>query len=176
MAEYLELGKILKPQGIKGEIKLDAYTDSLERFDYLEYVYFKDENEQYTKINVEKRRTDTKFAYIKLQGTESRDDAERLRGQILYVDRKNAAKLKEGYFYIKDLLGLKVANEDGEVLGTLKDIMQTGSKDIYVVKTKTGKTLMFPSIDGVILTKDLENRVITVSKQRLEEVGIYNDI
>jgi 16S rRNA processing protein RimM len=160
MTEYFELGRILKPQGIKGEVKLDAFTDGLSRFLDLEFVYFK--KTEYERVDIENARIDARYAYLKLRGIDTRDDAEKLRGTLLYIDRAHAAKLPEGAFYIQDLIGC-----------TVKDDTGNGAADVYVVKLEKG-TCMFPAVGHIVLVRDIENGVITVDAQRLTEVAVYD--
>lgn len=174
-AGYFVLGQVLKPQGIRGELKLKAFTDDLSRFDYLHFIYLKD-GEAYIKHSVEHARTDAKFAYLKIEGIGDMDQAESLRGQYLYVDRENAAKLEEGAHYISDLVGLLVVTGGGEKLGRLTDILQNGAKDVYVVKLDGGGTLLFPSVDGVFLKKDIPGGKIVVDAKKLEEVAVYDGV
>ncbi len=173
MTEYFELGRILKPQGIKGELKVAAFTDSLERFEYLEFIYFK-RGAKYERAEIVQARTDAKYAYIKLAGIGDRDMAESMRGQSIYVDRANAAKLPPGHYYICDLIGMSVIKTDSGKIGVLENILQTGSKDVYVVKLDAGGSLMFPSVEGVILSRDIEKGEMTVDGARLEEVAVYD--
>lgn len=171
MTEYFELGRILKPQGIKGEVKLDAFTDGLSRFLDLEFVYFK--KTEYERVDIENARIDARYAYLKLRGIDTRDDAEKLRGTLLYIDRTHAAKLPEGAFYIQDLIGCTVKDDTGKALGILQDILQNGAADVYVVKLEKG-TCMFPAVGHIVLVWDIENGVITVDAQRLAEVAVYD--
>ncbi|WP_302762052.1 ribosome maturation factor RimM [Christensenella hongkongensis] len=173
MTDYFELGRILKPQGLRGEIKLDAFTDDLSRFSYLSHVFFLSEGD-YKPVEVESARVDARYAYLKLKGYDDRDAVEALRGSVLYVDRANAAKLPEGAYYICDLIGLSVLLTDGQVLGTLKDILQNGAADVYVVYTEERGVCMFPAIPGVVVEKDVDTGVIRVDAQRLEEVAVYD--
>ena len=171
MTEYFELGRILKPQGIKGVVKLDAFTDGLSRFLDLEFVYFK--KTEYERVDIENARIDARYAYLKLRGIDTRDDAEKLRGTLLYIDRAHAAKLPEGAFYIQDLIGCTVKDDTGKALGILQDILQNGAADVYVVKLEKG-TCMFPAVGHIVLVRDIENGVITVDAQRLTEVAVYD--
>jgi len=173
MTEYFELGRILKPQGVKGEVKLDAFTDDLSRFLDLDFVYFKNAEAGYRRVNVEKTRIDARYAYLKLQGIESRDDAETLRGVFLYIDRAHAAKLPEGSYYIQDLIGCRVTDQTGKSLGVLQDILQNGAADVYVIKMEKG-TCLFPSVKHVVLNRDIESGIITVDAQKLAEVAVYD--
>lgn len=173
MTDYFEIGTILKPQGIKGEVKVEPYTDDLTRLVELKEAYFK-EADKYVAKQIESIRVDIKFAYIKFHGVTDRDEAEKLRGKAIYIDRENASELPEGAYYIADLIGMKVYNEKGIELGLLKDIMQTGSKDIYVVALKDGGTLSFPSVEGAILNRDIEIAEMMIDSRKIEEIGIYD--
>ncbi|WP_066647585.1 ribosome maturation factor RimM [Christensenella timonensis] len=176
MTDFFELGRILKPQGIRGEIKMDAYTDDLSRFSYLEQVFFRREDGSYEGVRVHSARVDARYAYLKLEGYDDRNAADALRGAMLYVDREHAAQLPQGAHYIRDLIGLCVQTQDGSVVGKLADILQNGAADVYVVKTEGRGNCMFPSIPGVILEKDLAHGKIVVDEQRLGEVSIYDDV
>ena len=99
---------------------------------------------------------------IKFKGIENPDDANLLRGSYLLVDRANEEPLEEGVYYIVDLIGLDVYTDEGILLGTLKDIFNTGSNDIYEVKDELGKQILLPAIADVIKEIDLENKKIIV--------------
>ena len=172
MTDYFEIGTILKPQGIRGEVKIEPYTNNIARLTELKSVYFKSADE-YIEKDIEKSRTDSKFLYVKFKSVDDRNEAERLRGKNIYIDRQNAEVLPEGAYYIADLIGMKVFDDNGILLGELKEIMQTGSKDIYIVNLKGGGTLSFPSVDGVIVHRDITNREMRIDGKKIEQVGIY---
>lgn len=171
MKDYFELGRILKPQGVHGEAKAELYTDDPERVRELEYVFFKDSG-TYRKQAVVSARTDGRFGYLRFAGIEDRDEAETLRGSIFYIDRAHAVPLPEGAFYVDDLIGLPVFAESGRKLGTLKDILSTGAKDVYVVSLEDGGSLMFPSLGDVFRERSLDK--IVLDDQRLHEVCVYD--
>lgn len=171
--EFFELGRILKPQGIRGEVKIEAYTDDIGRFEYLPYVFLKQGSEM-VKIELEKQRTDNSFAYLKLKGVDDRNQAESMRGTYLYIDRKNAASLPEGRHYIEDMIGLAVVDTEGNDLGRLAEVIQTGAADVF--RTVGKRNMMFPSIPGVVLETDVDGGSIVVDAKRLQEVCVYDDI
>lgn len=173
MKDYFELGMILKPQGIRGEVKINAYTDDLGRFEYLPHVYMKRDTEM-QKVQIEAKRVDNAYAYLKLEGIDDRNQAEKLRGMTLYIDRENAARLPEGSYYIEDMIGLCVVDTDGNELGRLAEIIQTGAADVYRVAGK--RNMMFPSTRQVVLKTDLKEGRILVDAARLQEVCVYDDI
>lgn len=172
MEDFFELGRVLKPQGIRGEIKLEAYTDDLNRFEYLEHVFIRDGGMR--RLTVESKRTDADFAYLKLEGVGDRDAAEALRGTILYIDRNNAAKLPPGHHYIADMIGLAVVDTNGRKLGRLAEVIQTGAVDVLRVEGERG--MMFPSIPQVMLKTEMQTGRIIVDAERLQEVCVYEDI
>ncbi len=176
MTDFFELGRVLKPQGLKGEIKFDAYTDDLSRFSYLKQVFFLRKDGSYEGVRVRSARVDARYAYLKLEGYEDRDATEVLRGVTLYIDREHAAQLPEGAYYVRDLIGLTIMTQTGEEIGQLVDIVQNGAADVYVVKTPTQKNCMFPAIPDVVLSKDISEKRIVVDAQRLSEVSVYDDI
>ncbi len=173
MTDFFELGRILKPQGIQGEVKVNGYTDDINRFYELSHVYFK-RNGAYVPVRVTSARADGRYAYLKLEGIADRNAAEPLRGQTLYIDRAHAAPLPEGSYYICDLIGLAVISSDGTAIGTLADLIQTGASDVYVVTQKEGGTLLFPAAPGVILERDVQNGRIVVDCNKLQEVAVYD--
>ena len=136
MLPNLEIGQIVNTFGIKGMVKVKPFTDDIRRFDELKTVY------------VEKNGNQTEY--------------EMLRNSYLTVSRDSVEKLEEGRYYIVDLLGLEVYTDEQILLGTLEDIFNTGSNDIYVVKDKQGKQILLPAIQDVIKQIDIENKKIIV--------------
>lgn len=172
MTDYFELGTILKPQGIHGEVKAELYTDDPGRVHDLDCICFRTDS-GYEAVRVISARTDGRFGYLRLEGTPDRNAAERMRGRVFYVDRAHAAPLPEGAFYVCDLIGLPVYR-DAEEIGILRDILQTGSKDIYVTTLHSGGELMFPAVADVFTERDVAGRRIVLNGRRLEEVGVYD--
>lgn len=167
--DFFKVGQVLKPQGIRGEVKIRPFVDDLGRFDSIDHIFMKKRGE-YLRYDVESARTYKDFAYIKIGGVNDRNEAELLRGAFFYIDRKNASPLPEGAHYVADLIGMELRDGNGEVLGTVADIMNTGSADIYTV---TGKgRFMFPKAPGVITNVDEKAGVIYVDDRRLSEVRV----
>ncbi len=169
MKQYFELGKILKPQGIKGEIKLKPYSDDLSKFSDLERVYFKN-GDVYESVVVIKARTYKHFAYLALHGCEDRNAAELLRNKTLYIKREQAAKPEEGQHFLVDLEGLELSDENGIILGIVDNIMNTGAADIYNISGENN--FMFAAAPGVIL--EVTKEKIVVDSKRLDEVAVYD--
>lgn len=172
MNDYFELGRILRPQGIRGEVKAELYTDDPGRVRELAQIYFRSDD-GYRAAPVASARTDGRFGFIRLDGVEDRSAAEALRGCTFYIDREHAAPLPEGAFYVSDLVGLPVFVGEAEI-GTLREILQTGAKDIYVTDLSGGGQLLFPSVPDVFVTRDVRGGRIVLDERRLKEVGVYD--
>lgn len=172
-AEYLLLGEILRPQGIKGEVKIKHYTDDPARFSALQTVYFP-LDEGYTPVRLLNSRNQKDDVFLLIEGVSDRDEAEKLRGKKLYVRREDALPLEKDEYFIADLLGASVVTKKGEPIGTLKEIFPAGGADVYRVKTKEGM-LMFPALQKVIVNTDVDKGIITLDEEKLAEVGVYED-
>lgn len=161
MKKKLEVGQIVNTFGIKGFVKVYPYVNDVTRFNNLKYVYAKSKKEE-KKLEIEEVKYQKNMVLLKFKGVETVEEAEKLRNNYLEIDRSDAIPLEEGEFFIADLIGLKVFLDTGEELGILEDIYNTGSKDIYVVKDKLGKSYLLPYIDDVIKKIDLDNSKIIV--------------
>ena len=171
MNDYLLIGTVLKPQGIRGECKIKSYAARIELFESWTTLYLKGK-ESMQPVSVSVNRIRDGFVYACLDGSDSADAAERFRGQELYVDRAHAAvPEEEGAVLIADLIGCSAVDETGSVLGTLTDVLQYGSVDTWVFSTGSG-TLMAPALRAVFPAVDPENRRIDVIRSRLEEVAV----
>ena len=159
MRENLIVGTILKPQGIRGELKVKPYTDSPEDFKEFRNLYLDGEKRRVLSV-----RVGDGMVFLGLSGVPDRNAAELLRGKNLELDRDEAPEPEEGRYYIVDLLGLAVVTEEGEEIGTLTDIRQAAS-DIYTIQ-KDGKDILFPAVSGVVKEVDLEGGRIIVDKKR----------
>lgn len=161
MQEYLEIGQIVNTFGIKGMVKVVPFTDDYTRFDDLKTVIVKLRNQK-TEYEIEQVMYRKNMVYLKLKGIDQVEQAECLRNGMLEVHRKDGAKQDDDSYYIVDLLGLPVYSDEGEQLGVLDDIFNTGSNDVYVVKNELGKQILLPAIAEVIKKIDLEQGKITV--------------
>ena len=161
MLPNLEIGQIVNTFGIKGMVKVKPFTDDIRRFDELKTVYV-EKNSTKTEYEVEEVKYHKDMVLIKFKGIDKVEQAEMLRNSYLTVSRDSVEKLEEGRYYIVDLLGLEVYTDEQALLGTLEDIFNTGSNDIYVVKDKQGKQILLPAIQDVIKQIDIENKKIIV--------------
>ena len=161
MLPNLEIGQIVNTFGIKGMVKVKPFTDDIRRFDELKTVYV-EKNGNQTEYEIEEVKYHKDMVLIKFKGIDKVEQAEMLRNSYLTVSRDSVEKLEEGRYYIVDLLGLEVYTDEQILLGTLEDIFNTGSNDIYVVKDKQGKQILLPAIQDVIKQIDIENQKIIV--------------
>ena len=161
MLPNLEIGQIVNTFGIKEMVKVKTFTDDIRRFDELKTVYV-EKNSNQTEYEIEEVKYHKDMVLIKFKGIDKVEQAEMLRNSYLTVSRDSVEKLEEGRYYIVDLLGLEVYTDEQILLGTLEDIFNTGSNDIYVVKDKQGKQILLPAIQDVIKQIDIENQKIIV--------------
>ncbi len=165
MTDKLNVGEVLKPQGIRGELKVKPFTDDAEAFHAFSRVFLGD-----TPYKVLSVRTGGGMVFLGLKGVADRNAAELLRGQQIYVPREDAPEPAEGRYYIADLLGCTLVAQDGEELGTLTDVRQAAT-DIYTVRMGE-REVMFPAAEGVITAVDVAGGRLTVDKKRFYEVAV----
>lgn len=160
MENMLHCGKIVNTHGVRGDVKALYFTDSADFFDVIDKVYLKDG----TALKVEFSKPHKGALIMHFSTVDTIEDAEKLRGQDLFVPRDKAPKPENGRYYISDILGLTAKTEDGEILGTLSDVFSTGSNDVYVIKQRgNGRDILVPAIDEVVLKIDLEEKTILVN-------------
>ena len=157
----LEIGQIVNTFGIKGFVKVNPWVNDVTRFDDLKKVYIKIRKEQ-KELEIEEVKYHKNQVLLKFKGVETVEQAEMFRNAILEIDRKDAIPLEEGEYFIADLLESEVYTDEGEKLGILEDIFNTGSNDIYVVKNELGKSILLPRIKEVFKEIDVENKKIIV--------------
>ena len=171
--EYLLLGEIVRPQGIRGEVKVRHYTDDPDRFHDLEIVFLK-RDYSYEQMTVTDSRVQGDDVYLKFEGVDDRNEAEKLRNIQLWVDRDNAVELGEDEVFIADILGAKAFDTKGNPVGVLKDVLTPGGVDVFVLKTPKGN-LMFPALKEVLLEMNADEGKLVLDENKLEEVALYED-
>lgn len=170
LSEYLLIGQVLRPQGIKGQVKVRPDTDDPGRFEELEFVYLK-KGDGYEQLPVNEVSVREDGVYLRLNGAQTRDEAEKQRNWMLYVDRAHAVELGENETFICDLIGCKAVDTQGNELGKVTDVLQPGGNDVYVIKTPKGEMLL-PALKHVIPAVDVEKGVIIIDEKRLPEVAV----
>ena len=155
--DLLEVGKIVNTHGLRGEVKIVTWTDAPDVFENLAYVYSGEQKLTIQNVKYQKNNIIVKFKEIP-----SIDDAEKYKNKVLTAERDMLGELPEGTYYIADLIGLDVYDDEGNNIGVLADVFNTGSNDIYEVKREGKKPLLLPVIDDVVLNIDLDAKKITV--------------
>lgn len=169
----IEIARVLKPHGIRGDLRVRLFSENLEAFAERGFAYVKKDGDfqrtAYTAV-----RIDAPFVYVHIDGVDTRNDAEAMTGTTLYLSREELDAPDEGEHYIIDLIGLQIVDDEGNELGTLKEILQHGAADVYVVGGK--KSFMFPALKRVILDIDMQKRMIRLNAAALAEVAVYDDV
>ncbi len=161
MEDLLQVGIITSTHGVRGEVKVYPTTDDPRRFRRLKEVVL-DTGREKMDLEIEGVKFFKQFVILKFKGLDNINDIEKYRQKSLYVTRKNAVRLQRDEYFIADLIGLKVQDEEGKELGTVKDVIETGANDVYEVEMADGKSLLLPAIKQCILNVDVENGLMQV--------------
>lgn len=161
METMFQVGVISATHGLKGEVKVFPTTDDPQRFKKLKEVML-DTGKELIKLEVEQVKFFKQFVILKFRGYDDINDVEKWKKKPLKVYRDQAVALKKNEYYIADLIDMEVDLEDGTHFGTLKDVMQTGANDVYVIETTDGKEVLLPAIKQCILSVDIEKGHMTV--------------
>lgn len=161
MEQMFTIGRIVNTHGVKGEMRVIPTTDDIKRFEKLKTVYvYQKELKEYEITGIRYHKA---FVLLRFKGIDTLDEAEALKNATLKIDRKDGLPLEEDEYYIGDLYNLAVETEEGRDLGTLQDILYTGSNDVYSVKhPETGKEILIPAIKQCIKKIDMANRKMIV--------------
>lgn len=159
--DLLEVGKIVNTHGLRGEVKVVPCTDYPEVFEDIDFVYVKKKSE-YERLDVKGIKYQKNNLIVRFSQITDINMAEKYKNQVIYAEREILGELPDGVYYIADLIGLDIVTEDGEKIGTVSDVFNTGSNDIYEVKREGKKNLLLPVIDDVVLNIDVEGGKITV--------------
>ena len=155
---HLAIGRVLKPHGLAGEVQVQILTDFPDRFDTLKTVYV---GERYTPAILESQRRHGRRMLLKFEGYDDLEEAEKLRGEMIYVPVDEAVPLEEDEYYVHEIVGLQAWTTEGEYLGRIEEVIHTGSNDVYVVRDSVRETLI-PALSDVVLKIDTEQGRIEV--------------
>lgn len=164
----LEIGKVLKAQGIKGEVKLACFVDDASMLKGVKQLYIG--SNVYT---VEKFRPDGTFCYVQLAGVADRNAAEALRNWTVYADKESVAVPQDRYF-IADLIDCNVVLDNGVTVGVVKKVLQYGSADVFVCFNGE-KEVSFPFLKDLVTDVNVECKKIVLNSKRFGEVAVYED-
>ncbi|KXG79012.1 ribosome maturation factor RimM [Thermotalea metallivorans] len=162
MEKLLKVGQIVNTQGIRGEVRVYPLTDYKERFEELEWVYMDANTKE--KFFIERVRYKNNLVILKLKGIDDINVAEKYKNKYITISRENARKLPEDTYFITDLVGLKVYSEENELIGIMKNVIQSAGNDIYeVVSDKDPKkTILIPAVGEFIKEVNLDKGMIIV--------------
>jgi 16S rRNA processing protein RimM len=156
--QWMLIGRVAAPFGVRGEVKVDLQTDFPERFKRLRRVYLGDERRE---VCVERARMHGGQVLLRLEGIDTPEGVRALGRSELYVPRSEARQLPEGHFYLEDAIGLEVRTTQGELLGQVTDVIVTGSNEVFVVRGN-GREVLIPVIKDAVETLDISGRSLTV--------------
>lgn len=155
--EKIKIGKIVNVVGLKGEVKVYNYSDSDEIYRTTEAVYVGEDL-----VDIENVRLQKNMVILKLAGISDRDAAEAVRGKELFITEADLPELPEGQYYIRDLIGMSVKEENGRILGKVSDVIQNTAQDIFEVENADGRKILIPKVDQFVLEIDKTARQIRV--------------
>lgn len=161
MGKFVKIGKITKPHGVHGTLKVLPLTDDQTRYNKLKKIYIQTRHSM-KEFDIIAVRYKDKFVLLDLVGIETMTEAENYIGNYIVIDKKDRMPLHENTYYIEDLIGLSVYEGDA-YLGKLTDVMQPGSNDVYIITLEDGKELLLPAIKSVILEVNIESGLMKVT-------------
>ncbi len=160
--EFITIGKVVSTQGNKGEFKVLPLTDSTDRFKNITSIFIR-KNINRKILNIEKIRFKENMVILKSKDIENIEEAKMIVGSFLEVERKNAVKLPKDTYFIFEIIGLEVYDENDIFLGKIENVISTGSNDVYIVKGENKKELFIPAIREVVKNVNLEKKRITIN-------------
>ncbi|MGD8813890.1 MAG: ribosome maturation factor RimM [Anaerolineales bacterium] len=157
--EDLVLGRIVRPHGIRGMLLVEGFTEVIHSLRPTMEILL-----GFNRVPAVVRsfRAHRAQFLLSIEGCNDRDTAENWRGQDIFLRLDDAEPLPDGVYYHWQILGLNVVTQEGELLGTVEQILETGANDVYVVHTQAGEELLLPAIESVVLKTDLENKQLIV--------------
>ena len=161
MEKQLQVGVISSTHGVRGEVKVFPTTDDVTRFSQLKKVYL-DTGREMLPLEIQNVKFFKQFAILKFKGIDNINDIEKYRGKSLMIDREDAVDLDEDEYFIADMIGMKVYTEDGSEFGTLKDVMETGANDVYIIDSLEHGEVLIPAIRECILDVDMDEERMTI--------------
>lgn len=154
--DFLRVGKVLNVHGIRGELKVLPLTDDINRFYSLKNVFI-EEKDSFLPLSISNIRIHKNMVLISFHEIKDRNQGERYKGLYISIDRKDAIKLSKDQYFIADLIGISVFSPEGILIGTIKEVLQTGPTDIYVIKTKE-KDVLVPALKNIFKEINISNK------------------
>ncbi len=165
--KFLEGGKIVGTHGVRGEMRVECWCDSPQFLAQFKTLYF-DEGKEKVKVQ---SRAHKNMVLMKMPGIDTIEQADTLRGKIVYIKRSDI-KLEEGVNFVQDLIGLEVIDSaTSEVYGTVKDVLRTGSNDVYEMRGKDDKLYYIPAIPDIVDEIDIDGGKLLITPMK----GLFSD-
>jgi len=159
---FLPIGKVVNAHGIHGAIKVYSYSKSFSAFETGNTLYFKNDSDSTASCyRVKWSAPHSRFALVLFEGIDSRSLAHSLKGYEIFIEKAKLPELEEKTYYWDDIIGLNVYTTDGDLLGKVESIIQTGSNDVYIVKNEE-KEVLIPALESVVLDIDLDQKTMKV--------------
>ena len=155
MEDMLQVGVITQTHGVRGEVKVFPTTDDVNRFKKLKQVIL-DTGKETMPLEIQSVKFFKQFVILKFKGIDNINDIEKYKRCSLYVTREHAVALEEDEYFIADMIGMEVCTEDGYIFGTLKDVIETGANDVYVIENAEHGEVLVPAIKECIRSVDIE--------------------
>lgn len=155
--EKIKIGKIVNAVGLKGEVKVYCYTDRKEQFEELERIYVDQEAHEIKNV-----RYQGNVVILRLSGIDDRNAAEARKNRDVSILESDLVQLPEDTYYVRDLIGIAVEDEEEQPLGSLNDVLQNTSQDLYEIKLAGGKKILLPAVREFVISIDMENRKMKV--------------
>lgn len=161
---FLVLGRVLRPHGVRGELRMSILSDHPERLPELETVYLGQgaDDPAPRAYRLESVRFHMGYALLQLEGVVDRNEAELLRAKIVLVDVRDVVPLEDDEYYLYQLIGMRVQSRSGELVGIIREVFETGANDVYVLDHPEHGEILFPAHDQTVVEMDFATGVITV--------------
>ncbi|MBO5292946.1 MAG: ribosome maturation factor RimM [Lachnospiraceae bacterium] len=161
MEEFFQIGVISSTHGVRGEVKVFPTTDDVRRFKRCKEVLL-DTGRERISLEIEGVKFFKQFAILKFKGIDTLNEVEKYKGKSLFVPRKDAVRLRKDEYFIADLIGVHIFNEEDQKIGVLKDVMETGANDVYVIDLDDGRELLLPAIKECVLDVKVEEQYMKI--------------
>lgn len=161
MEDMLQVGVITQTHGVRGEVKVFPTTDDVNRFKKLKQVIL-DTGKETMPLEIQSVKFFKQFVILKFKGIDNINDIEKYKRCSLYVTREHAVPLEEDEYFIADMIGMEVCAEDGNIFGTLKDVIETGANDVYVIESAEHGEVLVPAIKECIRSVDIEKEQMMI--------------
>ncbi|MBQ3410512.1 MAG: ribosome maturation factor RimM [Bacillus sp. (in: Bacteria)] len=164
MTKWFNVGKIVNTHGVRGEIRVISRTDfPEERYNVGKTLYISNEKggEPFP-VKITSHRQHKTFDLLTFEGYGNVNEVEQFKGSLLKVPEDQLGELAEGEYYYHEIIGCNVVTEEGEALGTIKEVLSPGANDVWVIKRPKGQDLLIPYIDDVVLQVNIENKLVTI--------------